>query len=259
MASAGCRGLFVGLESFNPATLRDMRKHQNAIGKTRAVLDCCRDHGILVVSGLMISPLVDDLGYMLDLPRHLAESGLHVPTFICFESPIPGTPHFHRLAGQQPAPFLPDALLRDFTGYTLVVRPAHATPQEFLAGYRELLRRVYCGRNRLRKLADDLPRFLKRGLWFPALLDTVDVLATDPEPSADRTLLAGSDAAPPESVPFAADDFDSEAERHRICDPWRVTDGEGRVLDAWLGARPIYGTERPARDAIAAHAKSVGA
>lgn len=258
MARSGCRALFVGLESFNPATIRDMRKHQNTISKARAALDSCRDHGILVISGLMLSPLVDDLDYVLDIPRHLAESGLHVPTFICFESPIPGTPHFHRLAQQRPSPFLPGALLRDFTGYTLVVRPVHASPAEFIFAYRAVLRRAYSARNRLRKLADDLPRFLRRGLWFPALVDTTDVLATHPHPQAGRTLLAGSDLTPPESVPFASDDFESGAERRRILEPWRVTDDEGRVLDAWLTAAPIYSARRAAKNVSAPHASAVG-
>jgi hypothetical protein len=258
MADAGCNGLFVGLESFNPATIRDMHKHQNAIGKVRASLENCRNHGILVISGLMISPLVDDLDYVRDIPRYLAESGLHVPTFICFESPIPGTAHFNRLARQRPSPLLPGALLRDFTGYTLVVRPAHATTDEFLSTYRAVLRRVYSAPNRLRKLADDLPRFLRRGRWFPALVDASDMLAPRPHPRPGRTLLAGSDDPPPESVPFESGDFESDAERRRVLEPWRVTDDEGCVLDVWLDAAPIYAPRRGAREASETQASAVG-
>lgn len=246
LARSGCRALFVGLESFNPATIRDMHKPQNTISKMRAALDDCRNQGILIISGMMISPLVDDLTYVRDIPRYLRESGMHVPTFICFESPIPGTPHFHRLAQRQPSPLLPGALLRDFTGYTLVVRPAHASCSEYLAAYRSVISDVYSARNRMRKLADDLPRFLRRGMWFPMLVDAIDVIATDPYPLPQRTLLGGSDLAPPESVPFTDGDFQSEIERHRIIDPWRVTDDEGRVPDAWLGTEPIYAAQRSA-------------
>lgn len=258
MAQSGCRALFVGLESFNPAAIQDMRKHQNVLGKVREALDQCRDHGILVVSGLMTSPLVDKLDYLRDIPRYLAQSGLHVPTFLCFECPIPGTPHFQRLAQQHPSPFLPGALLRDFTGYTLVVRPAHATPDDFVAAYRDVLRRVYSPGNRLRKLADDLPRFVRRGLWFPTLVDAADMLAVRAQPLAHRTLLAGSDLAPPESVPFAATDFESEAQRRAILEPWRVTDDDGRVLDVWLDPTRVYEKRHGAREASSIQASAVG-
>jgi hypothetical protein len=240
LARSGCRALFVGLESFNPAAIRDMRKRQNVIRNVRAAIDNCRAHGILIISGLMISPLVDDLAYLRDIPRHLEQSGLHVPTFICFESPIPGTPHFQRLGRQHPSPFLAGALLRDFTGYTLVERPAHAPLSEFIDAYRRTLRDVYSTRNRLSKLADDLPRLLRRGQWFPALVDACDMLAINPHPLDSRTLLAGSDLAPPESVPLSDRDFVSEDERRSILEPWRVTDEAGNVLDSWLGVQPTF-------------------
>jgi hypothetical protein len=137
MARSGCRSLFVGLESFNPATLADMRKYQNVIPKMRAALDSCRRHGILVISGLMVSPLFDSPEDIARIPENLDRCGLHVPTFIAFESPIPGTPHFHRLGRQtQPPAFMPDVLLRDLAGYTLTVRPQKASPEEFVAAYR---------------------------------------------------------------------------------------------------------------------------
>jgi hypothetical protein len=246
MADAGCRALFVGLESFNPATLAAMNKHQNVLRKVRAAIERCRDSGILIVSGLMVSPTIDDVNYIRRIPEHLSECGLHVPTFICFETPIPGTPHFARLAAQAESAFLPNALLRDFTGYTLTVRPKHATVEEFVAAYRETVKNVYSPRNKLRKLADDLPRFLKRGFWLPAAIDAIDVWTTNPVPLPERTLVAGSDLAPPERVPLGEADFDSEAQYHDMMTPWRVTDAHGRALPAWRNAR---GAQFPRRAA----------
>jgi hypothetical protein len=253
LARAGCRTLFVGLESFNPTAIADMNKHQNAIPKIRAALEHCRDNGILVMAGLMVSPLVDDLAYIGRIPGYLRRSGLHVPTFICFECPIPGTPHFQRLARLQAGPFLPNALLRDFTGYTLVLKPAHAAVAEYIAAYRKVIADVYSWRNRIRKLADDLPRFLKRGRWLPALFDLADVCATDPTPAASRTLVAGTDTEPQERVPFDESDFSSDVERARILSPWVVTDGDGRVLDRWLESPPVY--SQPTAAARAAERK----
>jgi hypothetical protein len=249
MAGAGCRVLYVGLESFNPEALREMNKNQNVVAKIRTAIDNCRRSGILLISGLMISPLNDGLDYIAAVPAHLRACGLHLPTFVCFESPIPGTPLFKRLASRAEPALLPNALLRDFTGYTLAVRPARAPLAEFVAAYRVLVARVYAPARRLRKLADDLSYFLPRGRWLPALLDTVDTLAVDPVPDAFRSLVAGSDTPPPETVPLDDRDFECEAEKARIVEPWRVTDERGAALPQWLGARAVF--ERPRRAKVA--------
>lgn len=244
LARSGCRALFVGLESFNPTTLDAMHKHQNVLHKIKATIDMCRDHGILIVSGLMVSPQTDDVAYIRRIPEYLAECGLHVPTFICFESPIPGTPHFLRLAKEAQSPFLPNALLRDFSGYTLVVQPGLNSQAEFLDAYRQTVSEVYSLRNKARKLADDLPRFIKRGVWLPALIDGLDVCATNPVPALNRSLVAGTDAPPPEQVPLTQGDFESEEHMRQILTPWQVTDRDGRVLQTWLHPNKVFDSDR---------------
>jgi hypothetical protein len=244
MSRAGCRVLYVGLESFNPETIRDMNKNQNVLTKIRTVIDNCRRNGILLISGLMVSPLTDDLAYLAAIPDHLEACGMHLPTFICFESPIPGTPHFRRLAARREPVLLPNALLRDFTGYTLTVRPARAPMPEFVEAYRALIEKVYSRSRRLRKLADDLSYFLPKGYWFPALIDSIDTLAVDPAPDPARSLIAGSDTPPPETVPLGASDFGSVEEQARVMGPWRVTDERGAVLPQWLTAQTVFERER---------------
>jgi len=61
-------------------------------------------------------------------------------------------------------------------------------------------------------------------------------------PNPERTYLAGTDAPPPEtfSVPFDDDDFASDEERSLILDPMAVTDGDGRVLPAWLESQKVF-------------------
>ena len=91
----------------------------------------------------MISPTVDDWNYISSIPGHLRDCGFHLPAFLCFECPFPGTPYFHRLSSDGVGSFLPNALLRDFTGYTLVVRPKRESVERFVQGYRWLLENVY--------------------------------------------------------------------------------------------------------------------
>jgi len=242
LAASGCRLVYFGLETFNPAALADMGKHQNLLGETRAVIDACRRRGILATAGLMLSPTMDTLEYIDRIPAHLAECGLHVPTYICFETPFPGTPYFRRLAASPEPTLLPHVLLRDLNGYTLATRPRHATPESFVAAYLRTHRAVYSAGAKLRKLADDLARFLPRGALVPAAFDLFEMLAVERPRPADRTYLGGAEKAPPEAtqVPFAPDDFASEAERDAILAPWAVTDARGRVLPQWLGAETVY-------------------
>jgi hypothetical protein len=254
LSRAGCRAMFVGLESFNPAALKEMRKRQNAVDQTKAMLEQARRHGILVGSGLLLSPSTDTLDYITTIPDQLTECGFHMPSYLCFESPIPGTPNFHRYA-QQDGAFLPNALLRDFAGYTLVVRPKHASAEEFVDAYRWALDNIFTAARKTRKFWDDLPRLVAGRWWFTIVCDIVNNVATNDRPSPGRTYLAGTDREPPEarSVPFTDDDFDSDLERRLITEPMRVTDEYGQVLPQWLQSTPLYG----ARGRISAGARAL--
>jgi hypothetical protein len=212
-----------------------MGKDQNRLPEVRSAVERCHRHGIIVMAGLMLSPGVDDIPYIESIPERLRDSGLHVPTYVCFETPFPGTPHFDRLAaGKQPA-FLPNALLRDFNGYTLVIRPKHATPEEFVAAYKRVVSRVFSPKARLSKLFADARTFLGRGHWLPLLFDAVELASQSARLPARRTFLAGSDIAPPEygRIPFGATDFSSARECDSILAPWQVTDRHGHVLPIW--------------------------
>jgi len=248
LARAGCRVLFTGLESFNPAAIADMRKHQNLLDSIRFALDQCRRHGILVMSGLMLSPATDDWDYVQTIPAKLQETGLHIPNYICLESPFPGTPYFQRLAGDPRNVFLPNALLRDFNGYTLVVRPERESVDDFVGQYKWVLDATYTRLRKARKLVEDLPGLFASGVWESGMVDIVhQCFAGYTLPCPGRTYLAASDVPPPEcaQVPFQRDDFDSDEEYHAVIDPCQVTDEAGRVLPAWT--RPTRLFERNGR------------
>lgn len=82
---------------------------------------------------------------------------------------------------------------------------------------------------------------------MPALMGAIDMMMTDPRPAAGRTLVAGTDLPPPETVPLTSADFTSEEELAAIMQPTRVTDDQGRVAARWLGAQPVFEPARTAR------------
>lgn len=254
MYAAGCRAVFVGLESFNQAALDDMSKPQNRLGQVQRAIDQARAEGIVVTAGIILNPLHDGVEELRALPGQLRASGLHVPSFVCFETPFPGTPFFDRMAAR-PGAFLPDALLRDFNAYTLVLRPQRASLQDFVATYVETLGRIYGWPNKLAKLADDLPRLLRRGSLAGVAFDIADQLGARFDAAPGRGFAAGHEPAPPERVPLGEADFASADEQRAVCAPFAVTGPDGALLAPWRPASapptPSHALPWPAPQAAA--------
>jgi hypothetical protein len=103
-----------------------------------------------------------------------------------------------------------------------------------------LLGELYSVRNRVARVLRDLPRFATNGHWFSIAADAAVHWPCDHDPASPRTYVTGTDTPPPETVPLSDADFDSEEERARILEPWRVTDESGHVLPMWLGAEPVF-------------------
>lgn len=237
LVRAGCRAVFVGLESLNQGTLAAMGKPQNIAAKTRAVLDDCARAGLLVMAGMMVSPLLDDVASIEALPDDLDRAGLSVPEFVSFETPIPGTPFFRQLAAQSAPAFVPNALLRDFNGYSLTVEPRRARRIDFVDAYVRTLHRLYRPWRRVRKALREGPALIARGAWESAVIQAGDLAIASFDPLPSRTFVAGTDTPPPERVPLTDADFVSEKEREAILEPWAVTDAAGHALPMWLTGR----------------------
>lgn len=235
MAASGCRYLFVGLESFNEKTLMSMEKPQNVVRKTREAIDRCHRHGILVAAGLMLSPGNDTRAYLESIPRRLDECGLIMPTYISFETPFPGTPHFHDLVRDGTPRLLPNALLQDFNAYTLVTEPRYMSASEFVAAYRWLHREVYPLRRAWKKVASDGLSLLRGGSVFSPLATAYESLFDRQPLPSNRAFITGEEQPYPEahSVPLTDADFDSEAQRAAVMEPWRVSDARGDILAMW--------------------------
>jgi hypothetical protein len=257
LAQSGCRMLFTGLETFNPEAIQDMNKRQNNLDDTRRVIDSCHENGIALISALLLNGQVDTVEYIRSIPARLRQSGLMVPAFFSFECPLPGTPLFHRLAADPKPAFLPNALLCDFNGYTLVQRPQRASVEDFVDAYKQTQAEIYSIHAKLRQVWANTPGLLRRGQYGAALVDSLlHWSAVLRKPLPERTYITGSDVPMPElfDVPFEDSDFRSERERREILEPRRVTDADGRVLPEWRNSDRLYGSKGLVNPALVARA-----
>lgn len=260
MAKSGCRYLFVGLETFNDDTLAAMAKRQNVVHKIREAIDRCHRHGILLAAGLMLSPANDTLEYLETIPRRLAECGLIMPSYIAFETPFPGTPHFFDILRGDSARLLPNAMLQDFNAYTLVTQPRHASAMEFVDSFKQLHRQVFNLGRACAKVCHDVPALLRGGSAFSPLATLYESFFDWQPLAAERTFITGDEAPFPESqrVPLTDEDFASDVERAGVMDPWLVSDGRGEILPMWRSAAqghpmPEARQERRARETVTIH------
>ena len=87
LTHAGCRRVFIGLESVNPENLRAAGKYQNQLKEYRRMLQAWRDHGALTYAGYILGfpgdtyeSIMRDVEYLKrEIPLDLAEFFLWTP------------------------------------------------------------------------------------------------------------------------------------------------------------------------------------
>jgi radical SAM superfamily enzyme YgiQ (UPF0313 family) len=100
MASSGCLGVLIGMESLRPANLRDMGKSWNLAGGSYAEsLRRFRDHGLAVYGTFVFGYDHDDAAVVEESVAFAREHKLFLAAFNHLV-PFPGTPLYRRLAEQ---------------------------------------------------------------------------------------------------------------------------------------------------------------
>jgi len=119
---SGCTALFSGVESFDPAWLKQMNKLQNARAPQIDTIRACLEAGIVFLYGVMLDVTtrsVADLRIELDFITGSSE--ITLPGYLSLPVPFPGTPYFHECLTKDL--FLPRISLRDLDSTTLVLKP----------------------------------------------------------------------------------------------------------------------------------------
>ena len=154
MAASGCRSLFIGFETLNPASLRAANKQQNHIEEYERTVAKVHSRGMMVNASVVFGfdedgPEVFDHTTRWLIDRKIETMTAHILT------PYPGTALHSRLLAE-------DRILdHDLTHYNTsraVFRPTGMTTKELEAGYLGAYRRFYSWRNIIRRMPVDTKR-----------------------------------------------------------------------------------------------------
>ena len=160
--AAGCRGLFIGIETVNPENLACVGKQFNESDRYRERLRKIRRQGIGVVAGMMVGLEKDDPGVFEACLRFLQRQGIGALQ-LNIVTPLPGTPLFQDL---QRAGRITDYRWNHYDFRHVVFEPRRMTAGQLQEGTDWLYAQFYRGDRILIRFL----RTLWTSGWVPALL-----------------------------------------------------------------------------------------
>lgn len=142
-AEAGCRGVFVGLESINAASLDSVAKSFNQVERYKEEISILDLHGIFVVGGLIFGLDGDGVDAFQQTISFLNNSAI-CSVAVNLVIPYPGTDFYNQVEDEGR---LLDHNYENYTGYRLVVRPKGLYPQELEREYDNFIKEFYSMKN----------------------------------------------------------------------------------------------------------------
>ncbi|HWQ03590.1 MAG TPA: radical SAM protein [Candidatus Nitrosotenuis sp.] len=164
MGKAGCRFLYIGLESLLENSLSGANKKHNRASEYRQRIGYLHENGILVMSIFLLGLDGDTPEYFRALPDLVHEVGVDVPVF-SFAAPIEKTT-FHREL-RESSRLLGGDILGGMDGAHLLYRPKDLDPDELEMAVFQCMQRAYSPGRMLRRVV----RTWRTG-WWTALATT---------------------------------------------------------------------------------------
>lgn len=140
MKASGCIGVFFGIESFGPESLKDANKRQNKIEQYRQAIDAVHARGIAVMAGFIAGFDGDTPESIVGMAERLQEIGVDVP-FLSILTPYKGTPLYDKL--EEEGRLLRERGWQFYNGYNVAFCPLQMTPAELLKAHRTLWKKAF--------------------------------------------------------------------------------------------------------------------
>jgi radical SAM superfamily enzyme YgiQ (UPF0313 family) len=160
--AAGCRGLFIGIETVNPDNLASVGKQFNQSDRYRERLSRIRRQGIGVVAGMMVGLDKDEPGIFESCLRFLQRQRIDALQLNIL-TPLPGTPLFHDM---QCAGRITDSQWAHYDFRHVVFQPRRMTAAQLQEGADWLYAQFY----RADRILVRFVRTLWTCGWIPAVL-----------------------------------------------------------------------------------------
>lgn len=146
---SGCKGVLVGLESFNTDSLNGVGKPFNDAGRYRDVVARIHDYGITVNGCFVLGFDSDTEEQLLSLPEQVRYLGLDLTRFAIL-TPLPGSEMFRELDQQN------RIITRDWGRYNqqhAVFQPVHMSPERLEEIYLKVWEQAYSWKDVLARVA----------------------------------------------------------------------------------------------------------
>lgn len=148
MALAGCKSLFIGFESLNPAAIKNVNKGQNNIKKYELLIHEIHKRGIMINASFVFGLDEDDATTFKRTLDWIVENKIETVTSHIL-TPYPGTKLYDD--------FIRDGRITDFklSNYNtanVVFKPTNMTAEELYRGYIWIYKEIYSTRNILKRM-----------------------------------------------------------------------------------------------------------
>lgn len=156
-AKSGCKGLFVGLESFNYLSLKNCNKNHNIVESYKEGIKLLHDYGIHIYAGIMFGfddDRKDIFEITLDKSIELGIDNVSPKMVV----PYPNTPLFEKLNNENR---IIHTDWSKYNGLHAVYRPRHMTTEELEEGFDWFNREFHSYSSIARRLWKS-----KTALWF---------------------------------------------------------------------------------------------
>lgn len=148
MAESGCQSLFIGFESLNEKSLKDVHKNQNSIAKYERLVNEIHKRGIMINASFVFGLDGDDVTTFKTTLDWIIKNKIETVTSHIL-TPYPGTKLY--------ADFLKEGRITDFdysnynTAY-VVFKPVNMTAEELYEGYLNIYKEIYSLRNIVKRM-----------------------------------------------------------------------------------------------------------